>query len=63
MTYEEHTTEEIILLLEKDPYSSTELRRIFSIYNNLAGKKVRACRCAGKIEAIRKYLQKYIDEQ
>ena len=43
--------------------NSQEHKRMFEIYNQLAGRKWKPCRCAGKIESVVKYLTEYVNPQ
>lgn len=59
----EASKEEIQRLLDMTgKRGSVDNRRLFEIFNQLTGNRLRACYCAGKIDRIEQHLKNYIDE-
>lgn len=53
--------DEIRRLLALTKVSTADNRRMFEIYNELSGKKLRVCFCSGKQQTVRNYLKKIIE--
>lgn len=42
--------------------NSVENKKMFAIYNHLTGRQMKPCRCASKIDTVKKYLSEYLKE-